>query len=45
MPRRPRNHLPDIPPHIAQRGHDVCFFPEDDYLAHRHWLGEALKAI
>jgi len=32
--------------HIVQRGHnrDACFFAEDDYLAYREWLGEALKA-
>jgi putative transposase len=35
-----------MPLHIVQRGHnrDVCFFSEEDYLAYRHWLGEALKA-
>lgn len=45
MPRRPRIHLPDIPLHIVQRGHnrEACFFGEDDYHAYRHWLGEALK--
>ena len=34
-----------MPLHIVQRGHnrDACFFGEDDYLAYRHWLGEALK--
>ncbi len=44
MPRRPRLHLADIPLHIVQRGHnrDACFFGEEDYLAYRHWLGEAL---
>jgi putative transposase len=32
--------------HIVQRSHnrDACFFAEDDYLAYREWLGEALKA-
>lgn len=46
MPRRPRIHLADMPLHIVQRGHnrEACFFAEDDYLAYRHWLGEALKA-
>ena len=46
MPRRPRVHLPNLPLHIVQRGHnrDACFFAEDDYLAYRHWLGEALQA-
>ena len=46
MPRRPRIHLPDQPLHIVQRGHnrDACFFAEEDYLAYREWLGEALKA-
>mgnify|MGYP001205046281 CR=1 FL=1 len=45
MPRRPRIHLPGVPLHIVQRGHnrDACFFVDDDYLAYRHWLGEALK--
>jgi putative transposase len=45
MPRRPRIHLPDIPLHIVQRGHnrDACFFSDDDYHAYRHWLGEALN--
>lgn len=44
MPRRPRIHLAGLPLHIVQRGHnrDACFFGEDDYLAYRHWLGEAL---
>jgi putative transposase len=46
MPRRPRIHLPGLPLHIVQRGHnrDACFFAEDDYLAYRSWLGEALKS-
>jgi putative transposase len=46
MPRRPRLHLPGIPLHIVQRGHnrDARFFAEDDYHAYRHWLGEALAA-
>ena len=46
MPRRPRVHIANIPLHIVQRGHnrDACFFAEDDYLAYREWLGEALKA-
>ena len=45
MPRRRRVHLPDMPLHIVQRGHnrDACFFAEDDYVSYRHWLGEALK--
>ena len=45
MPRRPRIHLPGVPLHIVQRGHnrDACFFADDDYLACRHWLGEAIK--
>ena len=32
-------------PLIVQRGHnrDACFFAEEDYLAYREWLGEALK--
>lgn len=46
MPRRPRIHLPGFPLHVVQRGHnrDACFFTEDDYLAYREWLGEAIKA-
>ena len=46
MPRRPRVHLADTPLHVVQRGHnrDACFFAEADYLAYRHWLGEALTA-
>lgn len=45
MPRRPRVHLPDMPLHIVQRGHnrDACFFADEDYTAYRHWLGDALK--
>lgn len=45
MPRRPRTHLDGVPLHIVQRGHnrDACFFAEDDYLAYRYWLGEALR--
>ena len=45
MPRRPRIHLPGLPLHIVQRGHnrDASFFAEDDFQAYRHWLGEALK--
>ena len=44
MPRRPRIHLPDMPLHIVQRGHnrDACFFGVQDYLAYQHWLHEAL---
>jgi putative transposase len=46
MPRRTRVHLSGLPLHIVQRGHnrDACFFGEDDYLAYRHWLGEALRS-
>ncbi len=45
MPRRPRIHLPEIPLHIVQRGHnrERCFFEEADYLAYLHWLGDALR--
>jgi len=45
MPRRPRIHLPGVPVHLVQRGHnrDACFFSDDDYFAYQHWLGEALK--
>ena len=47
MPRRTRIHLPGLPLHIVQRGHnrDACFFTEEDYLAYQEWLGEATKAI
>lgn len=46
MPRCPRIHLPGLPLHIVQRGHnrDACYFGEDDYQAYRRWLGEALAA-
>lgn len=45
MPRRPRIHLPGLPIHLVQRGHnrDACFFSDEDFLAYREWLGEALK--
>ncbi len=45
MPRRTRIHLPGLPLHIVQRGHnrDACFFAEEDYLTYLHWLGEALR--
>ncbi len=45
MPRRPRIHLPGVPVHLVQRGHnrDACFFADEDLLAYRDWLGEALK--
>jgi putative transposase len=45
MPRRIRIHLPGMPLHIVQRGHnrDACFFGEQDYLAYQHWLHEALQ--
>ena len=44
MPRRTRIHLPNLPLHIVQRGHnrDACFLGEDDYASYRYWLGEAL---
>ncbi|MEF8718324.1 MAG: transposase [Candidatus Accumulibacter necessarius] len=46
MPRRPRIHLPGLPLHVVQRGHnrDACFFAEEDHLVYREWLGEACKA-
>ena len=46
MPRPPRIHLAGLPLHIVQRGHnrDACFFVEEDYLAYREWLGEAIKS-
>ncbi len=45
MPRRARIHLPDLPVHVVQRGHnrDACFFADEDYHAYRAWLGEALQ--
>lgn len=45
MPRRPRIHLPGLPVHLVQRGHnrDACFFAEEDFQAYRDWLAEALK--
>ena len=45
MPRRPRIHLPGLPLHVVQRGHnrDACFFTEEDYLAYQGWLAEALR--
>ncbi len=45
MPRRPRIHIPGIPLHIVQRGHnrEPCFFAEVDYLAYQDWLGAALE--
>ena len=45
MPRRARIHLPDLPVHVVQRGHnrDACFFADEDYHAYRAWLGDALQ--
>jgi putative transposase len=45
MPRRPRIHLPGVPIHLVQRGHnrEPCFYSDEDFLAYREWLGEALK--
>ena len=45
MPRHPRTHLDDMPLHIVQRGHNrnACFFTDEDYLAYKEWLGEALR--
>jgi putative transposase len=45
MPRRPRIHLPGVPLHLVQRGHnrEACFFTDEDYLAYRDWLADALK--
>ena len=44
MPRRPRIHLPGMPIHLVQRGHnrDACFFADADFQAYRDWLSEAL---
>jgi len=45
MPRRPRIHLPGVPIHLVQRGHnrDACFFTDEDFMAYRDWLADALK--
>jgi len=45
MPRRPRIHLPEVPLHIVQRGHnrDACFFSDEDYSAYLIWLAEGLR--
>lgn len=34
-----------MPIHLVQRGHnrDACFFWDEDFLAYREWLGNALK--
>lgn len=47
MSRRPRIHLPGLPIHLVQRGHnrDACFFAYEDFLACQEWLGEALGKI
>jgi putative transposase len=44
MPRRPRVHLPGLPIHLVQRGHnrEACFFTDEDFQAYRDWLAEAL---
>ena len=44
MPRRPRIHLPGVPIHLVQRGHnrDACFFAEEDFQVYRDWLADAL---
>ena len=46
MPRRPRLLLADHPLHIVQRGinREPCFFAEEDYQYHLHWLEEAACA-
>lgn len=40
MPRRPRIRVPDLPQHLVQRGvnREPCFFAEEDYHCHLHWL-------
>ena len=45
MPRRPRIHLPGLPIHLVQRGHnrDTCLFADEVCLADLDWPGEALK--
>src|SRR5690606_33857147 len=45
MPRRPRIHLPGLPIHLVQRGHNrrPCFFQEQDYQLYLRWLREALE--
>ena len=42
MPRRPRIHLPGVPIHLVQRGHnrDACFFAEEDFQVYRKWLAK-----
>ena len=44
MSRRSRIFLPGVPIHFVQRGRnrDDCFLCEDDFLAYRRWLGDAL---
>ncbi|HEU5443920.1 MAG TPA: transposase [Pseudolabrys sp.] len=46
MARHPRVHLPDVPLHIVQRGHnrEPCFFTDDDYHVYMHWLQKALTS-
>ncbi|HEC13755.1 MAG TPA: transposase [Acidiferrobacteraceae bacterium] len=43
MPRKPRFFLPDIPAHIAQRGHsrEPVFFEDSDYRVYLDWVAEA----
>lgn len=45
MLRRPRIHLPGVPLHIVQRGHnrDACFFCDEDYGAYLTWLADGLR--
>lgn len=45
MPRRPRIHLPEVPLHIVQRGHnrDACFFCDEDYGVYLTWLADGLR--
>jgi putative transposase len=42
----PRIHLAGLRLHIVQRGYnrDACFFAEEDYLAYREWLDEAIAS-
>lgn len=44
MPRRPRLHIPGLPVHFVQRGHNrnACFFSQGDYRIYQDRLGEAL---
>lgn len=46
VPRRRRVLLSDYPLHIVQRGinREPCFFTDEDYYCHLHWLEESARA-